>query len=180
MTQNFNPWHNVEPKTKNSDVVNAIIEIPQNSKAKYELDKESGLLYLDRILSSPMRYPSNYGFVPKTYCDDKDPLDILVISQVDINPLCMAPAKIVGVMKMTDGGEGDDKLIAVSAGDPYFKHINDISELPQVMVDSIKVFFEDYKKLENKTVVIDGVFGKAKALEILQDSYVLYQKEFSK
>lgn len=177
MNTSFNPWHHVSPKTKSNDVVNGIIEIPNGSKAKYELDKESGLLILDRVLSTPMNYPSNYGFIPQTYCDDKDPLDILVISQVNIVPMCIAPARVIGVMKMIDGGEGDDKLIAVAADDPIYKNVNDLSDLPEQVINEIRVFFEDYKKLEKKTVVVEEFLGKAKALEILEESYRLYDEQ---
>ena len=128
MTQQFNPWHSVSPGKKNSDLVNGIIEIPKGTRAKYELDKASGMLMLDRVLYSSVYYPANYGFIPQTYCDDKDPLDILVLSQINIVPMCLVESKVIGVMRMIDGGEDDDKLIAVAAGDPSINHIEDISE----------------------------------------------------
>ena len=112
-----NPWHAVSIGKKIPQFVQAIIEIPKGSKAKYELDKESGLLKLDRVLFSAVHYPANYGFIPQTYCDDKDPLDILVICSVDVEPLCLIEAKVIGVMHMIDGGEIDDKIIAVAAHD---------------------------------------------------------------
>ena len=112
-----NPWHAVAIGKKIPQFVQAIIEIPKGSKAKYELDKESGLLKLDRVLFSAVHYPANYGFIPQTYCDDKDPLDILVICSVDVEPLCLIEAKVIGVMHMIDGGEIDDKIIAVAAHD---------------------------------------------------------------
>src|SRR5689334_13245376 len=117
MNMNFNPWHSVSVGKKAPETVNGIIEIPKGSRAKYELDKESGLLKLDRVLYSSVFYPANYGFIPQTYCDDNDPLDILILSQVEIVPLCIVPARVVGVMRMIDGGEADDKIIAVAAGD---------------------------------------------------------------
>jgi inorganic pyrophosphatase len=113
MNLESNSWHSVENHFK-GDIVEGIIEIPKGSRAKYELDKDSGLLRLDRVLYSSVYYPANYGFIPKTYCDDKDPLDILVISQIDIVPMCLVSAKIIGVMRMLDQGEADDKIIAVA------------------------------------------------------------------
>ncbi len=112
-------------------MVTGIIEIPKGSRAKYELDKESGLLKLDRVLYSSVYYPANYGFIPKTYCDDNDPLDILILSQIEVVPMCIMDAKVIGVMQMIDGGEADDKIIAVAAHDMSVAHINDISELPR-------------------------------------------------
>ena len=118
---NFNPWHDLEIGENAPEVVTSVIEIPNGSSSKYELHKESGMLMLDRVMSSAVRYPANYGFIPKTYCDDKDPLDILVLSEVDIQPLCIVEAKVIGVMTMIDGGELDDKIIAVAAGDKISK-----------------------------------------------------------
>jgi inorganic pyrophosphatase len=175
---NFNPWHQVHPGDNIPEYVNGIIEIPKGSRAKYELDKDSGMLKLDRVLYSSVYYPANYGFIPKTYCDDKDPLDILVISQIDLVPMCLVEAKIIGVMRMLDNNEADDKLIAVAAGDPSVNHINDISELPQHFISEIRHFFEEYKRLENKTVVVEDFLDKEMAMQILEESFVLYDKTF--
>jgi inorganic pyrophosphatase len=180
MAQFFNPWHNVSPGEDLPEIVNGIIEIPKGTRAKYELDKDSGLLKLDRVLFSSMYYPANYGFIPQTFCDDKDPLDILIISQIDVVPMCIVPAKIIGVMRMLDNGEADDKIIAVSAGDPSVNHINDISELPQHFISELRNFFEDYKKLEKKTVKVEDFLGKETALEILNESFELYNTHFKK
>lgn len=180
MAQFFNPWHNVSPGDELPEIVNGIIEIPKGTRAKYELDKDSGLLKLDRVLFSSMYYPANYGFIPQTYCDDKDPLDILVISQIDVVPMCIVPSKVIGVMRMLDNGEADDKIIAVSAGDPSVNHINDISELPAHFISELRNFFEDYKKLEKKTVKVEDFLGKETAIEILNESFKLYNKHFSK
>lgn len=178
MRNNFNPWHQVVPHTEADDVVKGIIEIPKGIRAKYELDKESGLLRLDRVLYSSMYYPHNYGFIPQSYCDDHDPLDILILSQIEVVPLCIVEAKVIGVMRMLDNGEADDKIIAVAAGDPSVNHYNDISELPPHMKTEIMSFFEDYTKLEHKTVVVEKFFDKETAMLILQDSYKLYKKHF--
>ncbi|HVD99181.1 MAG TPA: inorganic diphosphatase [Cytophagaceae bacterium] len=176
--KNFNPWHHVSYGENVPKVVNGIIEIPKGTRAKYELDKESGLLLLDRVLYSSVYYPANYGFIPQTYCDDKDPLDILVLSQIDVVPLCIVPAKVIGVMRMLDGGEADDKIIAVAAGDPSVNHINDISELPKHFISEMRNFFEDYKKLENKTVKVEEFENAQIAEEILQQAILDYRKMF--
>jgi inorganic pyrophosphatase len=174
----MNPWHQVNIGDGAPEVVTAIIEITKNSKAKYELDKESGMLILDRVLFSAMRYPENYGFIPKTYCDDGDPLDVLVISQVGIVPMCLVEARVVGVMQMIDGGEMDDKIIAVAANDPSMADINDLADVPSYILKEIKVFFEDYKKLEKKVVEVKEFEGKEKALEIIRQSMVDYTEKF--
>ena len=179
-TKFFNPWHNVSAGENLPNIVNGIIEIPKGTRAKYELDKESGLLRLDRVLYSSVYYPANYGFIPQTYCDDKDPLDILILTQIDVVPLCIVPAKIIGVMRMLDNGEADDKIIAVGAGDPSVNHINDISELPQHFISELRNFFEDDKKLENKSVVVEELFDRKTATEILQDSLKMYKDHFAK
>lgn len=173
----FNPWHNVS-NGESTETVNGIIEIPKGSRAKYELDKESGLLKLDRVLYSAMYYPANYGFIPRSYCEDHDPLDILILSQIEIVPLCLVKANVIGVMQMLDQGEADDKIIAVAAGDPSVNHISDMDQLPQHFFSELRAFFEDYKKLENKAVVIEEFGGKTKAMQIVQESYDLYQKTF--
>ncbi|MGO4290453.1 inorganic diphosphatase [Chitinophaga sp. RAB17] len=173
-----NPWHSVSPGSEVPNVVNAIIEIPKGCRAKYELDKESGLLKLDRVLYSSVYYPANYGFIPQSYCDDHDPLDILVLSQIECVPMCIIEAKIIGVMQMIDGGEADDKIIAVAANDMSVNHINDISELPPHFIDEMRHFFEEYKKLEKKTVVVEEFQNKAKAEKIIMQSFEDYRKIF--
>jgi len=179
MNDRFNPWHHVSTGyDANAGIVNGIIEIPKGTRAKYELDKESGLLKLDRVIYSSMYYPANYGFIPQSYCEDHDPLDILILTQIDVVPLCIVPAKVIGVMRMLDNGEADDKIIAVSAGDPSVNHINDITEMPQHFVAELRNFFEDYKKLENKTVVVEDFLNRQTALEILEDSFRMYQECF--
>lgn len=178
-TQNlFNPWHHVHPGKNNPQVVNGIIEIPKGSRAKYELDKDSGLIRLDRVLYSSVYYPANYGFIPKTYCDDKDPLDILVISQIEMVPLCVVEAKVIGVMRMIDSGEADDKIIAVAAGDPSVNHINDIAELPQHFISELRNFFEDYKKLESKSVQVEEFQNCTTAKIIVEKALIDYQNKF--
>jgi inorganic pyrophosphatase len=165
-----NPWHSVSVGENAPAEVNGIIEIPQNNRAKYELDKASGMLKLDRVLYSSMYYPANYGFIPRTYCDDNDPLDILVLSQITIVPMCIVKAKVIGVMRMLDQGELDDKIIAVASNDMSVNHMNDISELPEHFLRELRHFFEDYKKLENKTVEIENFQNAEVAKKIVTQS----------
>jgi inorganic pyrophosphatase len=174
----MNPWHNVSPGKNIPDFVNGIIEIPKNTRAKYELDKESGLLKMDRVLYSSMYYPANYGFIPQTYCDDHDPLDILILSQIAIQPMCLVEAKVIGVMRMLDGNEMDDKIISVAVNDMSVNHINDVSELPEHFFKELQNFFEDYKKLENKKVVVEEFQSRELAWQIVEQSIVDYKKKF--
>jgi inorganic pyrophosphatase len=175
MTNN-NPWHSVSPGNNVPEIVNTIIEIPKGSKGKYELDKESGLHKLDRVLYSSVHYPANYGFIPRTYCDDKDPLDILVICSIDVDPLCMIESKVIGVMRMVDDDEEDDKIIAIAEKDMAVNYINDISELPPHTIVELKRFFEDYKKLEHKHVVVEEFLDKKEAYRIINQAVDLYEK----
>ncbi|MCA5006093.1 inorganic diphosphatase [Sphingobacterium bovistauri] len=171
------PWHQVSPGDDVPNSVNAIIEIPKGSKAKYEIDKDSGLIKLDRVLFSSVMYPANYGFIPQTYCDDKDPLDILVISSVDVYPMSLIEAKVIGVMHMIDGGEQDDKIIAVAKNDVSVNYINDLSELPPHTMKEIVRFFQDYKALEGKSVEVQNLYGRTYAQNIIKESIELYNTE---
>ncbi len=159
------------------DRIPAIIEIPTGSKVKYELDKKSGLLLVDRVLFSAVHYPANYGFVPRTYCDDGDPLDILVLCQEQIQPLAIMQAKVIGVMKMRDDKGEDDKLIAVHADDPNYSDYSDVSELPPHRLRELQRFFQDYKALENKKVLVEAPQGRSDALQVLRDAMRLYDQE---
>lgn len=170
------PWHYVETGNYAPTTVKCIIEIPKGSKGKYELDKKTGLLRLDRVLFSSVHYPANYGFIPQTYCDDHDPLDILVICSIDVYPMCIVDAKVIGAMEMIDGTERDDKIIAVAANDVSVNYINELSEFPPHTLIELKRFFEDYKKLEHKNVIVDRFISKEKAYEIVVESMRLYQE----
>ena len=178
MSTDDHPWHQVSPGDHIPDLVNAIIEIPKGSKAKYEIDKASGLIKLDRVLFSSVMYPANYGFIPQTYCDDKDPLDILVLCSVDVYPLTIIEAKVIGVMHMVDQGEQDDKIIAVANHDMSVNYIDDLSELPPHAMTEIVRFFKDYKALEEKKVSIEHLLGKRYAHKVIEESLALYQKTF--
>jgi inorganic pyrophosphatase len=178
--QKMNPWHDVSFGDNAPAIVTAVIEIPKGSKAKFEIDKATGMIKLDRVLFSAVHYPANYGFIPKTYCGDKDPLDILVIMSVEVPPLTLVDAKVIGVMRMTDQGDSDDKIIAVAQNDVSVNYINDIDDLPPHTIIEMQRFFEDYKKLENKNVVIEKFMNKAAALEIVKESIELYRATFPK
>lgn len=168
MQKPFNPWHGIPPRTDKANVVKSLIEIPKNSRVKYELDKETGLLRLDRVLYSSVMYPANYGFIPQTLDGDGDPLDILVICSERVEPLCLVQARIIGYMHMVDSGQMDRKIIAVAEHDIAVNFMNEISELPPHTMIEIKRFFEDYKVLENKTVTIDEFGDAASAIAVLE------------
>ena len=176
---NNNPWHLVSPGENVPEIVNSIIEIPKGSKGKYELDKKSGLLRLDRVLFSAVHYPANYGFIPQTYCEDNDPLDILVICSIDVDPLCIIETKVLGVMHMVDEDMQDDKIIGVAKNDVAVNYINDIKELPPHTMIELQRFFEDYKKLENKQVKVKHFLGKKEAYKIINESLNYYSKNIS-
>lgn len=172
----MHPWHEVELDEENPDIVPAIIEVPKGSQIKYELDKKSGLVKVDRILYSSVHYPANYGFIPQTYCADNDPLDVLVLGQESVAPLCIMRARPIGVMKMIDAGVADDKIIAIHEDDPQYNCYHHIDDLPPHTLKTLQRFFEDYKILENKEVKIESFLGPKEAMAILKKALELYQK----
>jgi len=174
------PWHDVLVGSEAPKIVTAVIEIPKGSKNKYEVDKNSGLLFLDRVSSSPVMYPVNYGFVPQTYCDDGDALDIMVIGQETVPPLCLMHAKVLGAMRMIDNGEADDKIVAVHAHDPQYKHVNTLSDLSPHLLKEIEQFFKIYKLLDNKKVEVSGFVQADAAHAIIVESIKFYEKEKEK
>ena len=175
----MHPWHDYPvDEARLADSLPAIIEVPMGSKNKYELDKASGLLRLDRVLHSAVYYPANYGFVPRTYCEDGDPLDVLVFGQEPVVPLTVVEVRPIGVMQMRDDKGEDDKLLAVSVGDPAFSEYHDFRELPKHVVREMVRFFQDYKVLEGKEVVVDEPLGPADAQRVLRDALELYRRHF--
>lgn len=176
----LHPWHGVPPGDQAPRIVNSIIEIPKGERAKYEIDKHSGLLKMDRVIHSSFHYPINYGFIPQTLGDDKDPLDILVLSSISVQALCIVEARVIGVMQMIDSGDADDKIIAVANTDPSVNYINNIEEMPPHFFNELRHFFEEYKKLENKTVVVEEFQDKATALKIISDALDFYKETFKK
>jgi inorganic pyrophosphatase len=176
----LHPWHGAHFGKKTPQIVNALIEIPQGSRAKYEIDKETGLLKLDRIIHSSFHYPINYGFIPQTLGHDGDPLDILVMCSESIQPLCLVEATVIGNMQMIDNGERDDKIIAVATQDPTVNHLSDINELPTHFIAVLRNYFENYKVLENKVVEIDEFQNKETAYAIIQEAIEFYKLKFKK
>jgi inorganic pyrophosphatase len=173
----MHPWHDVELGDAIESCFRAIIEIPKGSKVKYELDKRTGLLWLDRVLYSAVHYPANYGFLPQTYCLDNDPLDVLVLGQEPVVPLCILRAKAIGVMTMVDDKGPDDKIIAIHADDPEYAHYRDIAELPPHRLVEVERFFLDYKVLEHKAVSVGDMRGPADAERTIREAVDLYREK---
>jgi inorganic pyrophosphatase len=177
-TQVLHPWHGAHYGDKAPAIVKALIEIPQGSRTKYEIDKPTGLLKLDRVIHSSFHYPVNYGFIPQTLGPDGDPLDILVLCSQSIQPLCLVEATVIGNMQMIDTGDKDDKIIAVASKDPSVNHITSIEALPRHFFNELKNFFEQYKVLEQKQVQIDNFQNKEDAYQVINDAIAFYQKNF--
>ena len=174
----MHPWHDVELPASIEEAVPVIVEIPTGSNVKFELDKVSGLLAVDRVLFSAVHYPANYGFVPRTYCDDGDPLDTLVYCQEPIEPLAIMRARVIGVMKMHDERGVDDKLFSVHADDPEFAQVNDIRDLPALRMRELQRFLLDYKALEpNKKVSVSEPKGRSEGLRVLTEAIQLYKRD---
>ena len=174
----LHPWHGAGYGDKSPAVVNGLIEISQGSRCKYEIDKKTGLLKLDRVVYSSFHYPVNYGFIPQTLGEDGDPLDILVMCSESIQPLCLVEATVIGNMQMIDSGEKDDKIIAVASKDPSVNHITNIHELPAHFFAVLKNFFEQYKVLENKKVEIDDFQDKETAYKVIEGAIEYYKTKF--
>lgn len=175
-----NVWHSINPKRITPTDFICVVEITKGSKKKYELDKESGFLMLDRILYTSTHYPANYGFIPRTYGDDGDPLDVLLLCAEPIEPMTLVRAYPIGVMSMVDNGRQDEKIIAIPFGDPNYNHYTDISELPTHIFDEMRHFFAVYKNLENKTTAVKEVRGREDAIKIIEEGIECYIREFCK
>jgi inorganic pyrophosphatase len=173
----MHPWHDTYvDDTLIATAFPVIVEIPKGSTNKYELDKETGLLRLDRVLYSAVYYPADYGFIPRTYCDDGDPLDALVLGQEPVYPLTIVEARAVGVMRMRDEKGVDDKIVAVSVRDPSFSEYTDKAQLPGHVLRQVRRFFEDYKVLEHKQVVVEDMLGPEDAVRIIKDALEMYRQ----
>ncbi len=173
-----NIWHDMPQNRISPEDFIAVIEISKGSKKKYELDKETGYIILDRILYTSTRYPANYGFIPLTYGDDNDPLDVLLICTESLDPLTLVRAYPIGVISMIDGNESDEKIIAVPYTDPTYNGYKDITDLPKHVYEEMCHFFEVYKTLENKQTAVNEVGGRDAAIEVIKNAMNLYNKKF--
>lgn len=176
----MNIWHDIDPSKVTTDRFTAVVEIPKGSNCKYELEKNTGLIKLDRVLHTATHYPENYGFIPRTYAKDKDPLDVLVLCKESLSPLTLVECRPIGVVQMIDDGAVDEKVIAVCIDDPFFSSYKDIKDLPSYVSDEIKHFFRVYKTLEGKKTKVTKVQGHLAAKRVIKacmDLYLEYLKE---
>lgn len=174
----MNIWHDLDATRVSANNFTAVIEIPKGCKTKYELDKETGMLKLDRILQTSTHYPANYGLIPRTYAEDGDPLDVLVICSENIYPMTLVKCYPIGVISMVDSGENDEKIIAIPFKDPVYNGYKDISELPKHIFDEMSHFFTVYKNLEGKKTEIKGIKGAEEAVKIIEKCIKSYKKKF--
>ncbi len=174
----MNIWHDIEPSRISKDNFMAVIEISKGGKNKYELDKETGMLKLDRVLYTATHYPANYGFIPRTYADDNDPLDVLVLCQEKIISLTLVECYPIGVLRMIDSDEQDEKIIAIPVKDPFLDCYKDITEIPNHISAEIMHFFEVYKQLEGKQTMVDKILGREDAERIIDECIKNYNKKF--
>lgn len=174
----MNIWHDIDPKRISPEDFVAVIEIPKGSKNKYEMDKETGLIILDRVLYTSTAYPANYGFIPRSYGDDLDPLDVLVLCAQPLDPLTLVRCYPIGVIQMLDNGKRDEKIIAIPFGDPTYHGYDSVFSLPPHIFDEMKHFFSVYKALENKETVVDEVQGPDEAKHIIHKALMFYDVTF--
>jgi inorganic pyrophosphatase len=173
----IHPWHDVTPGENLPTEFLAIVEIPMGSSVKYELDKRTGLLKMDRILFSAVYYPANYGFIPQTYAEDDDPLDVLVLCQEALAPLTLVKARAIGLMTMVDGGKKDHKILAVAVEDPEFNGFHEARELPPHRLMMLRRFFQDYKQLEGKAVEVDEIQPAGSVVTVIEDALQRYSSQ---
>ena len=174
----MNIWHDISKERISSTDFIATIEISKGSKKKYELDKETGLIILDRILYTSTHYPANYGFIPRTLGDDKDPLDVLVICSEEIEPMSLVRCYPIGVMYMRDNGDMDEKIIAIPYNDPTYNYYTDIEQLPELIFEEIQHFFSVYKDLENKETDVKDFGGPSEAIAVIEKCIANYEKKY--
>lgn len=173
------PWHDVSIGDEAPDELNVVIEVSKGSKVKYEIDKETGLLKVDRILYSSVVYPENYGFIPQTLADDDDPLDVLVLMQQPVLPLSILKVRPIGLLPMVDDGENDENIICVHVDDPVYKGYSNVNEFPEHQLREMQQFFMEYKKLEEKEVSVGDISGPEDAVEYIRRSIEQYKEHFS-
>lgn len=173
-----NIWHDISPKRISKDKFMAVIEIPKGCKNKYEMDKDTGLLRLDRVLYTSTHYPANYGFIPRTFAEDQDPLDVLVLCQEKIVPMTLVECYPIGALKMIDNDEIDEKIIAVPINDPAYRCYTDISQLPQHIFDEISHFFKVYKSLEGKKTVVNEIVSAEESKAIIEKCITFYKDTY--
>ncbi len=176
----MNIWHDISKERIKKDDFVSVIEISKNGRNKYELDKSTGMLRLDRVLYTSTHYPANYGFIPRTYADDNDPLDVLVLCQEEILPLTLVECYPIGVLTMTDNNEYDEKIIAICKKDPFLNCYHDIREVPAQISSEIMHFFEVYKQLEGKTTAVDKMLGREDAEKIIEKCLKQYEEKYGK
>jgi inorganic pyrophosphatase len=174
----FHPWHSISTGENSPQIVNAIIEITKGSKTKYELDKKTGFLRLDRILASELCYPFHYGYIPQTYFEDNDPLDVLILCTEQLLPLSIVEVRVLGSIELIDNGEQDDKIIGVASNDPFMQKIKNLQDIDPTILESIKHFFEEYKKPEGKVVQVKKFLDQDATYKIISKSIELYKKNF--
>lgn len=175
-----NIWHDISPKRINKEDFICVVEISKNSKKKYELDKETGFIMLDRILYTSTHYPANYGFIPRTYGDDNDPLDVLLLCSEPLEPLCLVRAYPIGVISMIDNGRNDEKIIAIPFNDPNYNMYTDIDQLPAHVFEEMQHFFRVYKNLEHKETAVRELGGREEALSVIGEAINNYIENFCK
>ena len=176
----MNIWHDIKPERIKSEDFISVIEISKGSKKKYELDKETGLIILDRVLHTSTHYPANYGFVPRTYADDLDPLDVLVLCSEDLEPLSIVRCYPIGIFRMKDQDAIDDKIVAIPFNDPNWNHYQSLEELPLHLSQEIEHFFKVYKTLEHKETTILEILGRKEAVQVIEEAIAQYNKKFNK
>ena len=175
-----NIWHDISPKRISAEDFICVVEISKGSKKKYELDKETGFIMLDRILYTSTHYPANYGFIPRTYGDDKDPLDVLLLCSEPLEPLCLVRAYPIGVISMIDNGRNDEKIIAIPFNDPTYNQYTNIDQLPNHVFEEMRHFFSVYKNLENKTTAVNEVSDRNEAISVIKNAIDSYIENFCK
>ncbi len=176
----MNIWHDISADRITPEDFIAVIEIPRECKVKYELDKETGMLRMDRVLHTATHYPANYGFIPRTFADDNDPLDVLVLGSASVYPLTLMRCYPIGAIKMVDNNENDEKIIAIPFGDPNYNKYSSINDLPQHKFDEMAHFFEVYKALEKKSTAVQEIVGREEAIEIIKAAAANYAEKFSR